>query len=118
MSGEPLHHTKYFIWLVASCCHAPQHPITLLTVLLRAAHDQLKLLLHDFFLFPLPLLLTQDTSLDVERLLIGNKCDWEAKRAVESERGEQLARSQGIPFLETSAKTNHNIDEVRGHFVM
>ena len=60
----------------------------------------------------------QHASSDVERLLIGNKCDWEAKRAVESERGEQLARSQGIPFLETSAKTNHNIDEVRGHFVM
>ena len=54
----------------------------------------------------------------MELLLIGNKCDWEAKRAVESERGEQLARSQGIPFLETSAKTNHNIDEVRGHLMM
>ena len=62
-------------------------------------------------------LLLQHASSDVERLLIGNKCDWEAKRAVESERGEQLARSQGIPFLETSAKTGHNIDEVRGHLV-
>ena len=67
------------------------------------------------FLSPFPP--HQHASSDVERLLIGNKCDWEAKRAVESERGEQLARSQGIPFLETSAKTNHNIDEVRGHFV-
>ena len=54
----------------------------------------------------------------MERLLIGNKCDWEAKRAVESEGGEQLARSQGIPFMETSAKTNHNIDEVRDHLMM
>ena len=52
------------------------------------------------------------------RLLIGNKCDLEAERAVESERGEQLARSQGIPFLETSAKTGHNIDEVRGRLMM
>ena len=48
-------------------------------------------------------------------LLIGSKCDWEKKRVVESNSGEQLAQSQGIPFLETSAKTNHNIDEVRGH---
>ena len=64
-----------------------------------------------------PSLPLQHASSDVERLLIGNKCDWEAKRAVESERGEQLARSQGIPFLETSAKTGHNIDEVRGHLV-
>ena len=45
--------------------------------------------------------------------LIGNKCDWEARRVVPRDRGEELARSQGIPFLETSAKTNHNIDEVR-----
>ena len=37
---------------------------------------------------------------------------------MESERGEQLAQSQGIPFMETSAKTNHNIDEVRGHLMM
>ena len=65
-----------------------------------------------------PFLSHQHASSDVERLLIGNKCDWEAKRAVESERGEQLARSQGIPFLETSAKTNHNIDEVRGQLMM
>ena len=71
-----------------------------------------------FMTFLSPFLSCQHASSDVERLLIGNKCDWEAKRAVESERGEQLARSQGIPFLETSAKTNHNIDEVRGHFVM
>ena len=54
----------------------------------------------------------------VERLLIGNKCDLEARRAVESERGEQLAQELGIPFMETSAKTGHNINEVRGHFVM
>ena len=32
---------------------------------------------------------------------------------VPRDRGEELARSQDIPFLETSAKTNHNIDEVR-----
>ena len=71
-----------------------------------------------FMTFLSPFLSHQHASSDVERLLIGNKCDWEAKRAVESERGEQLARSQGIPFMETSAKTNHNIDEVRGQLMM
>lgn len=30
---------------------------------------------------------------------------------VSKERGEALARSQDVPFLETSAKTNYNIDE-------
>ena len=54
----------------------------------------------------------QHASADVERLLIGNKCDWETRRIVPKERGEELAASQGIPFLETSAKTNTNIDEV------
>ena len=43
--------------------------------------------------------------------MIGNKCDWEARRVVPKEKGEALARSQGIPFLETSGKTNYNIDE-------
>ena len=64
--------------------------------------------------FLLTLLPHQWPSPDVERLLIGNKCDREERRAVKTERGEQLAQSQGIPFMETSAKTNHNIDEVRG----
>ena len=50
-------------------------------------------------------------SPDVERLLVGNKCDMENRRVVPKERGEQLAGQQGIPFLETSAKTSTNIDE-------
>ena len=104
---------------MASCCHVPWHATTLLTVLLRAGHDQLKLLLHDFFFFPLHLPShPQNAPPGVELLLIGNKCDWEERRAVESERGEQLARSQGIPFLEISARTGHNIDEVRGQLMM
>ena len=45
------------------------------------------------------------------RLLVGNKCDMENRRVVPKERGEQLASQQSIPFLETSAKTNLNIDE-------
>ena len=47
----------------------------------------------------------------MEKLLIGNKCDWEARRVVPKEKGESLADSQNVPFLETSAKTNYNIDE-------
>ena len=50
-------------------------------------------------------------SADVERILIGNKCDWEAKRIVPKDRGAALAHNQNISFLETSAKTNYNIDE-------
>ena len=54
----------------------------------------------------------------MELLLIGNKCDLEERREVPKEDGEQFAQSQGIPFLETSAKTGYNICEVRGHLVM
>ena len=50
-------------------------------------------------------------SPDVERLLVGNKADMESRRVVPKERGEQLGQQQNIPFLETSAKTNNNIDE-------
>ena len=55
--------------------------------------------------------LTQHASADVERILIGNKCDWDARRVVPKDRGAALAHNQSIPFLETSAKTNFNIDE-------
>lgn len=42
-------------------------------------------------------------------MIIGNKCDMEDKRGVETERGEEVAKNHGIPFLETSAKTNVNV---------
>ena len=48
----------------------------------------------------------------VKKVLIGNKCDEEFTRAVLTAEGEQLAAKLGIPFLETSCKTNHNIKEV------
>ncbi|UMM12723.1 hypothetical protein L5515_001358 [Caenorhabditis briggsae] len=48
---------------------------------------------------------------DVERMIIGNKCDIEERREVSRERGEQLAIEYGTKFLETSAKANLNIDE-------
>lgn len=53
----------------------------------------------------------QHASPEVERLLIGNKCDWEQRRVVPRDQGEMLARQQDITFMETSAKTNHNINE-------
>jgi GTPase SAR1 family protein len=44
-------------------------------------------------------------------MLIGNKCDWEEKRVVSTEQGQQLADELGIPFIEVSAKNNINIDK-------
>uniref|UniRef100_A0A8C5QLQ8 Ras-related protein Rab-1 n=1 Tax=Leptobrachium leishanense TaxID=445787 RepID=A0A8C5QLQ8_9ANUR len=48
---------------------------------------------------------------DVEVVLLGNKCDKEDERQVSKERGEKLAWECGIPFFETSAKDNINIDK-------
>ena len=55
----------------------------------------------------------QNASPDVAQVLIGNKCDLESEKVIPTEEGQQLAASLGIPFFETSAKTNHNITEVK-----
>ena len=44
---------------------------------------------------------------DVERMILGNKCDMEDKRVVTKERGEEIAREHNIKFLETSAKVGN-----------
>ncbi|CAF5087692.1 unnamed protein product [Rotaria sp. Silwood1] len=48
---------------------------------------------------------------DVVKMLIGNKCDMDDKRCINRARGEALAREHAIPFLETSAKNNINIEK-------
>ena len=48
----------------------------------------------------------------VFKILVGNKCDLIDKRQVPKERGKQLADSYGIPFIETSAKSNENIEKL------
>ena len=47
-------------------------------------------------------------------MLIGNKSDLEDKRAVKSEEATQFAETEGLGFIETSAKENINIEEVFG----
>merc|ERR1712062_400190 len=47
---------------------------------------------------------------DVEKMILGNKCDMEDKRQVNKERGDAIAREHCIPFLETSAKSNINVE--------
>ena len=44
-------------------------------------------------------------------LLVGNKCDLEKEREVSLQEGKDLAKSFGIPFLETSAMNRINIQE-------
>lgn len=53
----------------------------------------------------------ENASADVEKMLLGNKCELNDKRQVTKERGEQLAVEYGIKFMETSAKSSINVEE-------
>ncbi|PVV01727.1 hypothetical protein BB560_003843 [Smittium megazygosporum] len=48
---------------------------------------------------------------DTTIILIGNKSDLEAKRAVAKEEGQAFANDNGLFFIETSAKTADNVEE-------
>mmetsp|Transcript_13038 Transcript_13038/g.22362 ORF Transcript_13038/g.22362 Transcript_13038/m.22362 type:complete len:214 (-) Transcript_13038:1174-1815(-) len=45
------------------------------------------------------------------KLLVGNKCDRVADRAVTTEQAKEFADDLGVAFLETSAKTAKNVEE-------
>jgi Ras-related protein Rab-2A len=46
-------------------------------------------------------------------MLIGNKCDLpDCRRAVSYEEGAQFAEEHGLLFMEASAKTAQNVDEI------
>lgn len=49
-------------------------------------------------------------SEDVPMVLVGNKCDLPS-RTVDTKQAQDLARSYGIPFIETSAKTRQGVDD-------
>ncbi|CAJ0828006.1 104_t:CDS:2, partial [Entrophospora sp. SA101] len=53
----------------------------------------------------------QHASEGVNKILIGNKCDWAEKREIKKEQGQELADELGIDFLETSAKSSINVEE-------
>jgi Ras-related protein Rab-10 len=48
---------------------------------------------------------------DVEKMILGNKCDMADKRQVSRQKGEEIARQHSVPFLETSAKSNINVEK-------
>lgn len=48
---------------------------------------------------------------NVNKLLVGNKCDMTSKKVVTFDEGKELADSHGIKFIETSAKSSHNVEE-------
>ncbi|KAG7520944.1 ras-related Rap-1A [Solea senegalensis] len=58
------------------------------------------------------ILRVKDTE-DVPMILVGNKCDLEGERVVGKEQGQNLARQwNNCAFLETSAKSKINVNEI------
>ena len=47
----------------------------------------------------------------VPMVLIGNKCDLDQHRQIQTNEGQDLANSFGCPFFEASAKTRVNVEE-------
>lgn len=54
----------------------------------------------------------QHANSNMTIMLIGNKSDLAHRRAVSTQEGEQFAKDNGLVFMETSAKTAHNVEEV------
>jgi GTPase SAR1 family protein len=55
----------------------------------------------------------QHANANTTIMLIGNKNDLESKRAVSYEEGKAFALANGLFFMETSAKTSDNVEQVR-----
>jgi Ras-related protein Rab-1A len=53
---------------------------------------------------------------NVEKVLVGNKCDQTDRKEVNYTTGKQLADDLGISFTETSAKSGTNINHLFLHF--
>ena len=57
------------------------------------------------------LFLLQHADVNVNKVLIGNKCDMNDQRAVTTAEGEALANEYNIHFFETSAKQDLNVEK-------
>ena len=52
----------------------------------------------------------KNATQDVQKLLVGNKCDLVAKKVVDYGTAKELASDMDMPFLETSAKNSSNVE--------
>ena len=57
----------------------------------------------------------QHAAQNVDKVLIGNKCDMEADKQVETARAQRLADEYSIALFEASAKNNINVTEAFTH---
>lgn len=59
----------------------------------------------------------QHANPNMSIMLVGNKADLAHRRAVSKEEGEQFAKENGLLFLEASARTAQNVEEVNFVFI-
>jgi len=64
----------------------------------------------------LQLIVREDRD-NIRRLLVGNKIDLESQREVPTVEGMALAQIWGCPFVEASAKSRMNVNEVFAEIV-
>ena len=57
----------------------------------------------------------QNADVNIQKVLVGNKCDLEDERQVSSEEARELAAQHKMEYFETSAKTNVGITEAVQH---
>lgn len=53
----------------------------------------------------------KDNFLNVQYILVGNKCDLEKERIISKKDGMNLAKKYNFKFFETSSKTGQNLNE-------
>eukprot|EP01036_Dinobryon_divergens_P023919 gene23919-32317_t len=53
-----------------------------------------------------------NADVNINKILVGNKCDLIQQRAVSFEEGQALAKEFKVPFMETSAMNDINVEEV------
>ena len=58
----------------------------------------------------------ENTDSNVINFLVGNKSDLENKREVSVEEGKEFAKNHNLIFMETSAKTNNNVQKLFEYF--
>jgi len=56
--------------------------------------------------------ITRSAPQDVRVVLVGNKCDLENERQVETKEGQEFAKARGLSFYEASAKNATNVREI------
>ena len=57
------------------------------------------------------------TNKNYKKIIVGNKDDLEFERKVERKDISYFAKENNIEYIETSAKTNHNITEIFSYLV-